>query len=245
MSPRVCLGAVAAALLATPCVAIERSGTEVVKSHCAQCHASGLLGAPVIGNAQSWQPRAAKGLDVLVRNATRGFGWGMPAHGGDPSLTQAELRRAVTEMLRASGTAPSVASNAVPAATRSAEVVVDGVVVHMSLLPSRILRQYPPGSPERAVLDDAGEERDRYLVSATLHDARTFKPIEGARLEVHLQQPGWASQLAALSPLRALARSNYARFVRLVSGAPCVATLAIRRGGSAFPIQASITLPVD
>ena len=77
------------------------SGRLVWTGTCIQCHSTGLGGAPLIGNADLWRPRIEKGLDGLVENATRGF-YGdvgeMPARGGNPDLTDDDIRHAVRFM---------------------------------------------------------------------------------------------------------------------------------------------------
>ena len=40
---------------------------------CALCHASGVAGAPVVGNAEQWQPRLAQGRDVLLTHTLEGL----------------------------------------------------------------------------------------------------------------------------------------------------------------------------
>lgn len=73
-------------------------GAEVVKSTCKVCHAQGINGAPILGNARMWQPRLAQGQAVLVQHATEGYGL-MPAKGGNDTLSQADMHAAVEHML--------------------------------------------------------------------------------------------------------------------------------------------------
>ncbi|MBC3422062.1 MULTISPECIES: c-type cytochrome [unclassified Pseudomonas] len=40
---------------------------------CAACHAGQLPQAPRKGDAAAWEPRLARGLDVLVAHVTQGF----------------------------------------------------------------------------------------------------------------------------------------------------------------------------
>lgn len=85
-------------LVLTPAVAAERSGKEVVNSVCATCHATGTDGAPKIGDKAEWAKRAAKGLDKVTANAIAGVR-SMPAHGGQASLSDVEMSRAVAYMV--------------------------------------------------------------------------------------------------------------------------------------------------
>ena len=82
----------------------ERSGVDVVRSRCGQCHASGRGGAPKVGDQDAWIPRLRSGLDVLVRSAIRGHG-GMPARGGFADLTDGEVRNAIVYMINRSSAA--------------------------------------------------------------------------------------------------------------------------------------------
>lgn len=91
------LGAVMV-LLALDTVRAE-TGEETVETLCGACHTSGFVGAPRIGNIEDWQSRTGKGFDRLVRNAIDGTHRGMPARGGDRSLTDTEVREAVRYML--------------------------------------------------------------------------------------------------------------------------------------------------
>ena len=70
------------------------AGEEIVKQNCKVCHAQGLNGAPIIGNAKMWAPRITKGREALVANAINGVGL-MPPKGGKTELTDAEIDLAV------------------------------------------------------------------------------------------------------------------------------------------------------
>ena len=80
----------------------ERSGKEIVDSLCISCHGSGANGAPKIGDKKAWAARAEKGLSGLTKSAMQGIRQ-MPAHGGNPKLTDTEIERAITYMVNQSG----------------------------------------------------------------------------------------------------------------------------------------------
>lgn len=82
-----------------------RSGAEVVQQACAACHAAGVLGAPKIGAKGDWEPRLAQGFDTLLKHAIGGIR-AMPPKGGNPGLSEDELKAALTEMLKQSSLAP-------------------------------------------------------------------------------------------------------------------------------------------
>jgi cytochrome c5 len=94
--------ATVAAPAASPAQSAERSGKEVVAASCVACHGSGANGAPKIGDNKAWAKRAAQGLSSLTANALTGIRQ-MPAHGGNPNLTDTEIERAITYMVNQSG----------------------------------------------------------------------------------------------------------------------------------------------
>jgi cytochrome c5 len=81
---------------------VAKSGAEVVKGVCAMCHAAGLMNAPKIGDKGQWAPRIAQGYETLVSHAVNGIRT-MPAKGGNPDLTEAEIAAAVAEMANQAG----------------------------------------------------------------------------------------------------------------------------------------------
>jgi cytochrome c5 len=79
-----------------------RSGESIVKATCANCHQAGVANAPKIGDASSWAPHLKEGLKGMLANAIKGKG-AMPPRGGDASLTDEELARAIVFMANQSG----------------------------------------------------------------------------------------------------------------------------------------------
>ncbi|MBS1142894.1 MAG: c-type cytochrome [Proteobacteria bacterium] len=79
--------------------AIADSGKDVFNKVCTTCHATGLAGAPRLGNAADWAPRIANGLPSLYQSALKGTPKGMPAKGGHMTLPDAEVKAAVDYML--------------------------------------------------------------------------------------------------------------------------------------------------
>lgn len=68
---------------------------------CAVCHAAGVAGAPKPGDKADWGPRIAQGKEVLYKHAIEGFTGSkgqMPAKGGSPALSDAEVKAAVDYM---------------------------------------------------------------------------------------------------------------------------------------------------
>ena len=78
------------------------SGEKIAQKNCALCHASGMMNSPKIGDKEQWAPRIAQGKKMLVNNAIMGIRT-MPAKGGNPSLSDAEVAAAVVWMANSSG----------------------------------------------------------------------------------------------------------------------------------------------
>lgn len=79
-----------------------KTGEEVYKMACAMCHATGVTGAPKLGDAAAWKDRLAQGYDTLVKHAVEGIRL-MPAKGGYPDLDNIEVARAVVVLANSAG----------------------------------------------------------------------------------------------------------------------------------------------
>ena len=76
------------------------SGESVYNGLCVNCHGIAALAAmiPQAGDAAAWGPRIKKGTDVLYANAINGYSGElgmMPAKGGNPALSDEEVKAAV------------------------------------------------------------------------------------------------------------------------------------------------------
>lgn len=83
-------------------VATAMTGPQVYNSACISCHGNGVGNAPIVGNADAWEPRIAKGTDVLYDHAINGFNGEvgvMIAKGGRMDLSDEEVRNAVDYMI--------------------------------------------------------------------------------------------------------------------------------------------------
>jgi cytochrome c5 len=79
-----------------------RTGEAIVKAVCATCHQTGVANAPKIGDRSAWAAHIQHGLNDMVQTAIKGKG-AMPPKGGDASLTDEEVARAVVFMANQSG----------------------------------------------------------------------------------------------------------------------------------------------
>lgn len=75
-------------------------GEALYKQACLACHASGVAGAPKLGDKAAWAPRIQSGLDVLTASVIKGKN-AMPPKGGS-SASDADIRAAVEYMVSAS-----------------------------------------------------------------------------------------------------------------------------------------------
>lgn len=75
------------------------AGEATYNRSCLSCHAAGLAGAPKLGVAEDWAPRAAKGLDALVASSLAGVPPAMPAKGLCFDCSEADMRNVVAYML--------------------------------------------------------------------------------------------------------------------------------------------------
>jgi len=76
-------------------------GAVIFDSLCAGCHKSGAGGAPMMQTA-AWAARIAQGKDTLHKHAIEGYQGNagvMPAKGGNPALTDAQVIATVDWML--------------------------------------------------------------------------------------------------------------------------------------------------
>jgi len=103
-----------------------RSGEEVVKATCATCHQAGVAGAPKMGDKAAWAPRLKQGYPALVQSALKGKN-AMPPKGGNASLSDDEVARAVAFLANQAGAkfkepAPQKTAAAKPAAADGKQV---------------------------------------------------------------------------------------------------------------------------
>lgn len=87
-----------AAAAAAPAKADPAAGKKLYDASCMACHATGVAGAPKLGDKAAWAARAAAGVDGLTAAVIKGKG-AMPPRGAATSASDAELRAAVEYMV--------------------------------------------------------------------------------------------------------------------------------------------------
>ncbi|WP_063588574.1 c-type cytochrome [Achromobacter ruhlandii] len=81
---------------------VFKTGEQVFQAVCTACHTAGVAGAPKVGDNAAWAPFIKSGFDAMMNVALHGKG-GMPAKGGNPTLSDFEVARAVVYMANKSG----------------------------------------------------------------------------------------------------------------------------------------------
>ena len=79
-----------------------RNGQQVYQTTCVACHDAGIAGAPKVGDKSQWAKHVAKGREALYASALNGVQGStgvMPPKGGNPGLSNAEVRAAVDYMV--------------------------------------------------------------------------------------------------------------------------------------------------
>ena len=78
-------------------------GKTIFDHLCTTCHSTGATGAPRITDKSAWAPRIKEGIATLVKHAIDGYtgpdGNHMPAKGGNPALTDAQVEATVKWMV--------------------------------------------------------------------------------------------------------------------------------------------------
>ncbi len=98
----------------------EIDGEGIYGSVCMACHETGAAGAPVRGDEADWAERTGKGFATLLDHAINGFN-AMPARGGNPNLSDAEVRAAVAYLVEPVMEVPAAEESASGADTAAAE----------------------------------------------------------------------------------------------------------------------------
>jgi cytochrome c5 len=77
-------------------------GKSIYDNNCKSCHEQGIGGAPTLSDKKEWQGRQEKGIDGMVEiviNGVQGYGGSMPPRGGNPNLTDEQIKAAVVYMV--------------------------------------------------------------------------------------------------------------------------------------------------
>ncbi|HEX5313583.1 MAG TPA: c-type cytochrome [Gammaproteobacteria bacterium] len=107
-------------------------GAQIYNGHCAACHASGVGGAPRVGNARDWAALEKTPMIILYENVWHGVSL-MPPKGGCNDCTAKELSSAMTYMLQQSRTGTKASEAASAKTPVAASAGAPGNVVSLAL----------------------------------------------------------------------------------------------------------------
>lgn len=215
----------------------DRSGKEVVDAVCAHCHATGVKGAPKIGDRDAWRPRLSHGVETLVRSAIRGHG-GMPPRGDRADLTDAEVRGAILYMYNPTApaaSAPAPKATVVPAGTHK---VVGGLDIYLGFVPAATLLKFPDASVERLMHGGVPSDPSQHHANVTVLDRVSKSPIAKANVEIRVEQPGMTSESKVLEPVVINNLASYGNYVQLKPKTNYVITVRVRTAESPQPVEA-------
>jgi len=77
-------------------------GEQIYLNTCFSCHASGVAGAPAVGDSEGWAALAQKGREALLQSTIEGVPPGMPPKGLCADCTDEELGQAIDYMIEKS-----------------------------------------------------------------------------------------------------------------------------------------------
>lgn len=84
--------------VACAAVAGAADGKAIYRQVCAACHATGVAGAPKLGDQAAWATRLRAGRAALMVSVLNGKGQ-MPPKGGNVSLSDEDTRAALEYMM--------------------------------------------------------------------------------------------------------------------------------------------------
>jgi cytochrome c5 len=217
--------------------AAERRGKEIVDSRCSKCHATGVNGAPKIGDRAAWIQRLSRGLDVVVRSAIHGHG-PMPPRGGVADLTDSEIRAAVIHMFNPSAGAAAKGPAAPAQAADAYRKVVAGTEIHLGILSAQALRaRHPKADPESLMHGGIPSGEGYYHVNISLTDAKTRAEITDAQVEARVADPVMGGETKKLEPIKFNKSTSYGNYFRMPNRQTYAITVRIRRPGASQAIE--------
>ncbi len=213
--------------------AVARTSETIVKTQCAQCHEAGLNGAPKIGDQAAWIPRLKTGLDALVASAIHGHG-PMPARGGLPDLSDAEIRGAIIYMFN-NGTPQAAAPEPAPPDDPHHKIIA-GTDIYFGMMSAAAIREeQDPAHPRAEPAIPKG--KGYYHVNISLVDHGTTVPVTDAQVQVRVSD-GMSTQTKDLGLFAVNNTVSYGNYFRFDSGNAYNITAEIHRPGVPGRIEA-------
>ncbi len=228
-----------------------RSGKQIVQAQCIKCHATGVGGAPKIGDRGAWIHRATYGIDALVRSAIKGHG-AMPSRGGMPDLSDEELRSAIVYMLersvgpanKSAATQPATSASSVPGGWN--HKVVAGTEIYLGAMSAAALRaEHPKPDAATAMLGGIPSGDGYYYVNVSLFDSKTKEEIRNASVKATVSEPVAGGETKQLKPIAFNNSVSYGNFFQVVEGSANAYKIKVRitRPGHSRAIGAEFEFP--
>jgi cytochrome c5 len=204
---------------------VVRTSESIVENQCVICHRDGKDGAPKLGDRAAWTPRMAKGIDTLVANAVHGHG-PMPARGGMPDLSSAEIRGAILYMFNF-GLPPLAAAPVQAAAPDPHHQVLAGTDVWFGMMRAESV----PGAK-------APSGKGFYHLNIALADNKTHARLKDAQVTMSVSD-GMSVQTKPLDPVVANDAVSWGNYFKFDSGNAYNITAQIKRPGVPATILAN------
>jgi cytochrome c5 len=134
---------------------VFKTGVQVYKAACAGCHDAGAAGAPKFADATAWAGPNATGLQSMVASVIKGKG-AMPAKGGNPSLDDFEIERAVVYMANSAGGKFAEPAEPKPAAAPAAAAPAAAPMVAATVAATAVT--LPAAATPAPATSDVGEK---------------------------------------------------------------------------------------
>jgi len=218
--------------------ALERKGKQIVEAQCAKCHATGVFGAPKIGDRTAWILRLKLGLNFAVRSAINGHG-PMPPRGGMADLTDLELRAAILYMFNPAGIAVETAKAGPVAAHDPNRKVADGTEIYLGVVSAATMRdRYAKDDPERMIHGGIPGGKGYYHLNVSLFDAKTRRAIDNANVEVSVTEPVSGGETKKLELVSIKGTKSYGNYFRMTGKNPYRIVVRIQRPGTPREIRA-------
>jgi len=220
-----------------------RSGEQIVREQCVKCHATGVGGAPKIGDHKAWIPRLQYGIGALVRSAIQGHG-GMPPRGGMADLSDAEIRSAILYMIE-QGTPRAKTARARPSLGGRAQArgdfrLVDGTEIYLGVISADTLREQHLRTLDAESTMHGGIPAGSgyYHVNISLFDGATGEPINDAEVTATVSDPVMGGETKNLELMAIGNAISYGNYFRIIGGNQHTIEVQITRAGAPAPITA-------
>ncbi|GAA0407991.1 hypothetical protein GCM10009133_15670 [Cocleimonas flava] len=155
--------------------AVARSGESIYKETCGTCHNTGIANAPKIDDKAAWETRMTNGVDGLVKTAIAGKG-AMPAKGGNPAITDEEIKETIIYMLKSAGIEADTEAKEETAATSAEDTDTEATTAPVAAAATTMAKE--PETPTAPTAPAAPEPTTAPVVTTEAPEAPTVAETE-------------------------------------------------------------------